>query len=62
MSKSAHASIQAPDTAEIERARADETLRAVALAVSGAPGGNVFGELVGLLASILHVEVAFIAR
>jgi PAS domain S-box-containing protein len=48
--------------AEIERERTDEVLRAVALAVSAAPGGTVFDELVRLLATILHVEVAFIAR
>ena len=48
--------------AEIERERTDAVLRAVALAVSGARSATVFDELVRLLATILHVEVAFIAR
>lgn len=48
--------------AEIERTRTDETLRAVALAVSASRSSTVFDELVRLLATILHVEVAFIAR
>jgi PAS domain S-box-containing protein len=48
--------------AEIERGRTDEALRAVALAVSGSRSGTVFDELVRLLATILRVEVAFIAR
>jgi PAS domain S-box-containing protein len=48
--------------AEIERERTDDVLRAVALAVSTTPSGTVFDELVRLLATILHVEVAFIAR
>ena len=48
--------------AEIERERTDEALRAVALAVSGARSGTVFDELVRMLATILRVEVAFIAR
>jgi PAS domain S-box-containing protein len=48
--------------AEIERGRADEALRAAALAVSSARGGSVFVELVRYLAAILQVEVAFIAR
>jgi PAS domain S-box-containing protein len=48
--------------AEIERGRADEALRAAALAVSSAHGESVFAELVRYLATILHVEVAFIAR
>jgi PAS domain S-box-containing protein len=48
--------------AEIERERTDEALRAVALAVSGSRSATVFDELVRLLAAILHVEVAFIAR
>lgn len=47
---------------EIERKRTDEALRAVALAVSASPSGTVFDELVRLLATLLHVEVAFIAR
>jgi PAS domain S-box-containing protein len=47
---------------EIERERTDEALRAVALAVSASRSGTVFDELVRLLATILHVEVAFIAR
>ena len=37
-------------------------LRAVALAVSASRGETAFAELVRLLATILHVEVAFIAR
>jgi len=48
--------------AEIERGHADETLRAAALAVSSARGGSVFAELARYLATILRVEVAFIAR
>jgi PAS domain S-box-containing protein len=48
--------------AEIERSRTDEVLRSAALAVSGARSGTVFDELVRLLATILHVEAAFIAR
>jgi PAS domain S-box-containing protein len=48
--------------AEFERERTDEALRAVALAVSASRSGTVFDELVRLLATILHVEVAFIAR
>jgi PAS domain S-box-containing protein len=48
--------------AEIERGRTDEALRSAALAVSASRGGTVFDELVRLLATILHVEVAFIAR
>ncbi|GAA4332248.1 hypothetical protein GCM10023165_06850 [Variovorax defluvii] len=48
--------------AEIERGRTDEALRSAALAVSNAGTGSVFDELVRLLATILHVEVAFIAR
>ncbi len=48
--------------AEMERTRTDDILRSVALAVSGARSGTVFDELVRLLATILHVELAFIAR
>jgi PAS domain S-box-containing protein len=48
--------------AEIERSRTDETLRAVARAVSASGNGTAFDELVRLLATILQVEVAFIAR
>jgi PAS domain S-box-containing protein len=48
--------------AEIERGRTDEALRAVALAVSASGTGTVFEELVRLLATILHVEVAVISR
>ena len=48
--------------AEIERGRTDEVLRSVALAVSGAPGETVFDELVRLLATLLHVEIACIAQ
>ena len=47
---------------DIERRRTDEALRAVALAVSASPSGMVFDELVRLLATLLQVEVAFIAR
>ena len=49
-------------SAEIERGRTDEALRAVALAVSASRTGTVFEELVRLLATILHVEVAVISR
>ncbi len=48
--------------AEIERSRTEETLRAVALAVSSARGDSVFAELVRYLATLLRVETAFIAR
>ncbi|KQT08109.1 ATP-binding protein [Ramlibacter sp. Leaf400] len=48
--------------AEIERQRTEETLRAVALAVSAAGSDTVFDELVRLLATILHVDVAVVAR
>ncbi|MBX3636659.1 MAG: PAS domain S-box protein [Rubrivivax sp.] len=48
--------------AEIEGSRADEALRAAALAVSSARGASVFDELVRFLATQLRVEVAFIAR
>ncbi|MFL6694386.1 MAG: PAS domain S-box protein [Ramlibacter sp.] len=48
--------------AQVERDRKDDTLRAVALAVSASRSDTVFEELVRLLATILHVEVAFIAR
>jgi PAS domain S-box-containing protein len=48
--------------AEIERSRTDEALRATALAVSGTRSGTVISELVKLLATILHVEVAFVGR
>ena len=48
--------------AEIERSRTDEVFRATALAVSGARSDTVFDELVRLLAQLLHVEVAFVAR
>ncbi|HEX7890672.1 MAG TPA: PAS domain S-box protein [Ramlibacter sp.] len=49
-------------SAEIERHRTDETLRAVALAVSASRSGSVFDELVRVLATVLQVEVAFIAQ
>ena len=48
--------------AEIERSRADDALRATALAVSSARGDSVFAELSRYLATILHCEIAFIAR
>ncbi|HYE40854.1 MAG TPA: GAF domain-containing protein, partial [Ramlibacter sp.] len=54
--------VAARAASEIERTRTDETLRAVALAVSASRSSTVFDELVRLLATILHVEVAFIAR
>jgi PAS domain S-box-containing protein len=47
--------------AEIERGRAEDALRRAALAVSGAAGDNVYRELVRVLATILGVEIAFIA-
>jgi PAS domain S-box-containing protein len=47
--------------AEIERGRAEDALRRAALAVSGAEGENVYRELVRVLATILGVEIAFIA-
>jgi PAS domain S-box-containing protein len=49
-------------TAEMERARTDETLRAVALGVSESRSGSVFEGLVRLLATILQVDVAFVAQ
>ena len=48
--------------AEIERGQSDDALRAAALAVSGAYGESAFAELVRYLATLLHVEVAFVAR
>jgi len=48
--------------AEIERRRSDEALHAAALAVSGAYGESAFAELVRYLATLLHVEVAFVAH
>ena len=48
--------------AEIERSRSAEAIRAAALAVSGAYGESAFAELVRYLATLLHVEVAFIAH
>ena len=49
--------------AEIERRRADEALRATALAVTGTGGGDsVFVELARLLATTLGVEIAFVAH
>ncbi len=48
--------------AEIERSRADEALRTAALAVSSGHGESVFSDLVRYLATLLHVDVAFIAR
>ncbi len=44
-----------------DRKRHEEALRSAALAVSGAEGPTVFQELVRYLATILGVEVAFIA-
>ena len=54
--------VAARAAAEIERARTDETLRAVALGVSATRGGSVFDELVRLLVTILQVDVAFVAQ
>ncbi|HZN48075.1 MAG TPA: PAS domain S-box protein [Ramlibacter sp.] len=54
--------VAARAAAELERARADETLRSVARAVSASRSGSVFDELVRLLATILQVDVAFIAQ
>jgi len=48
--------------AEIERGRIDAALREVALAVSDPGSAAVFDQLARLLATILHVEVAYIAR
>ncbi|WP_298232963.1 PAS domain S-box protein [uncultured Azohydromonas sp.] len=48
--------------AEIERSRTDALWRSAALAVSAASGDTVFDELVRLLATLLGVEIAFIAR
>ena len=47
--------------AEVERTRADDALRSAALAVSGAQGDGVLGDLVAALARILRVDAAFIA-
>jgi PAS domain S-box-containing protein len=47
--------------AEIERNRTEEALRSAAVAVSSAAGEAVFTELARALATILDVEVAFIA-
>jgi PAS domain S-box-containing protein len=47
--------------AEIERERADEALRSAALAVSSTQGMAVFAELMRYLATILRVDMAFIA-
>ncbi|HEX4883443.1 MAG TPA: PAS domain S-box protein [Casimicrobiaceae bacterium] len=46
---------------EIERGHAEEALRRAAVAVSSAEGEAVFTELVRVLATILGVEIAFIA-
>ncbi|HZN47907.1 MAG TPA: PAS domain S-box protein [Ramlibacter sp.] len=54
--------VAARAAAEIERARTDETLRTVALGVSASRSGSVFDELVRLLATILQVDVAFVAQ
>ena len=47
---------------ELERASADAVLRTAALAVSNARGASVFAELVRYLATILRVDMAFIAE
>jgi len=48
--------------AEIERDRADEALRNAALAVSGAAGAAVHAELCRYLATMLDVDMAFVAE
>jgi len=48
--------------AELERAAFDAVLRSAAIAVSKARGVSVFAELVRYLATILRVELAYIAR
>jgi PAS domain S-box-containing protein len=48
-------------TAEIERGRADKDLREAALAVSRAHDESLFAELTRYLATILQVDVAFVA-
>jgi PAS domain S-box-containing protein len=47
---------------ELERSSSDAVLRSAALAVSHARGASVFAELVRYLATILRVEMAFIAK
>jgi PAS domain S-box-containing protein len=47
---------------ELERAGTDAILRSAALAVSNARGASVFTELARYLATILRVEMAYIAR
>jgi len=47
---------------ELERASADAVLRTAALAVSNARGASVFTELVRYLATILRVDMAFVAK
>ena len=48
-------------SAEIERGRGEEALRRAAVAVSSAEGEGIYRELVRVLASVLGVEVAYIA-
>ena len=48
-------------SAEIEHGRAEEALRRAAVAVSSAEGAGVFRELVRVLATVLGVEIAYIA-
>ena len=48
-------------SAEIEHGRAEEALRRAAVAVSSAEGTGVFHELVRVLATVLGVEIAYIA-
>src|SRR4029453_1018501 len=48
-------------SAEIEHGRAEEALRRAAVAVSSAEGAGGFRELVRVLATVLGVEIAYIA-
>jgi PAS domain S-box-containing protein len=48
--------------AEVERNRTEESLQAIAVAVSRSRSDAVFDELVQLMATVLGVEVAFVAR
>src|SRR5688500_7503765 len=51
-----------PTAAPRNEPQLDETLLAVARAVSESCSGSVFDDLVRLLATILHVDVAVVAR
>ena len=48
-------------SAEIERGRGEEALRRAAVAVSSAEGPDMFRELVRVLATVLGVDIAYIA-